>query len=143
MAEVMKSPVFEEVFQNLRKVTEANLKMQKELFSQWSSMWPGVPTPQTAWLDKMRQFRTQWMKTISGLAHQHQEVVDRNYKAAVESLDAALAVNEADSPEEFRRRTEQFCRKALDCMREMSESQVKEMQETVTKMTDLVAKVGP
>jgi hypothetical protein len=143
MAEAIKSPVFEEVFQNLRKVTEANLKMQKELFSQWSSMWPGVPTPQTAWLDKMRQFRTQWIKTISDLAHHHQEVVDRQYKAAVESLDAALAVNEADSPEEYRRRTEQFARKALDCMREMSESQVKEMQETVTKMTDLVAKVGP
>jgi DNA anti-recombination protein RmuC len=142
MTDTLKSPVFEEVFQNLRKVTEANLKMQQELFSQWTSMWPGLPTPQSAWMDKMRQFRTKYVNTISEMAKEHKKVVDAQYTSALESLDAALNVTEATSPEELRRKTEQLCRKSLDCMREMSESQIRELQESVTKLTDLLAKAG-
>ena len=138
-----KSPVFDEVFQNVRKATEASLKMQQEMFSQWSSLWPGLPTPQSAWVDKVKDFRTQWKKTVSELARKHGEVMERQYQAATESLDAALNVTDASNPEEFRRRTEQFCRKTLDCVREVSESQIREFQEAVTKMTDLMTKASP
>ena len=67
----------------------------------------------------------------------------RQYDAAIESLDAALHVSDAGTPEELRRRTEQFCRKTLDCMREVTETQIREFQEAVTKWTDLFAKAGP
>lgn len=137
------SPVFEEVFQNIRKAAEANLKMQQEIYSQWTSMWPGLPTPQTAWLNQMQGFRKQWVDTISSLARKHRDVVERQYQAAIESLDAALSISDASTPEEFRRRSEQLCRKTLDCMKEMTESQIREFQEAITKWTDLFAKVGP
>jgi hypothetical protein len=139
----IQSPVLDEVFQNVRKATEASLKMQQEMFSQWSSLWPGLPSPQSAWVDKVRQFRTQWKETVSELARKHGEVMDRQYKAALESLDAALSVTDASNPEEFRRRTEQLCRKSLDCVREMSETQIREFQETISKMTDLMTKTSP
>lgn len=143
MAETMtQSPVFEEAFQSIRKVAEANLKMQQEAFSQWTSMLPGMPTPQNAWVNQLQAFRKQWAETVSGLARKHQEVIDRQYKSALESLDSALQVTDATTPEEFRRNTEQFYRKTLDCMREVSETQVRELQEAVTKWTDLFAKVG-
>lgn len=142
MSEVLKSPVFEEVFQNVRKVTEANIRMQQELFSQWSSIWPAMPAPQSAWVDKMKQFRTKWVQTVSDLARDHQKVVDAQYASALESLEAALNVTDASSPEELRRKTEQLCRKSLDCVREMSETHVRELQETVTKITDLMTKAG-
>ena len=137
------SPVFEEVFQNIRKAAEANLKMQQEVLSQWSVLWPGMPLPQSAWINQMQNVRKQWMETVSGLARKHKEVVDRQYDAAVESLDAALHIPDAGTPEELRRRTEQFYRKTLDCMREVTESQIREFQEAVTKWTDLFAKAGP
>ncbi len=137
------SPVFEEVFQNIRKAAEANLKMQQEIYSQWASMWPGMPTPQTAWLNQMQGFRKQWVDTISSLARKHRDVVERQYQAAIESLDAALSISDASTPEEFRRRSEQLCRKTLDCMKEMTESQIREFQEAITKWTDLFAKAGP
>lgn len=142
MTDALKSPVFEEVFQNIRKVTEANLKMQQEVYSQWSSLWPGIPTPQSAWIDKMRQFRTQWTKSISDIARAHQKTIDSQYESALESLEAALSVTDASSPEELRRKTEQLCRKSLDCVREISETQIRELQETVTKITDLMTKAG-
>lgn len=137
------SSVFEELFQNIRKAAEANLKMQQEVLSQWSVLWPGMPLPQSAWLSQMQSIRKQWLETVSGLARKHRETVDRQYDAAIESLDAALHVTDAATPEEVRRRTEQLCRKTLDCMREVTETQIREFQDAVTKWTDLFAKTGP
>lgn len=136
------SPVFEELFQNIRKAAEANLKMQQEVLSQWSVLWPGMPLPQSALINQVQNIRKQWLDTVSGLARKHREVVDRQYDAAIESLDAVLHVSDAGTPEELRRRTEQFCRKTLDCMREMTETQIREFQEAVSKWTDLFAKAG-
>lgn len=134
------SPVFEEVFQNIRKATEANLKLQQEVFRQWTSLWPGAAAPQSVWTDKVREFQSKLTNTISDLARKHREVMDQQYEAAIESLDAALKVSESTTPEEFRRRSEQFCRKTLDCVREMSESQIREFQETARKWTETVTK---
>jgi hypothetical protein len=143
MAETLvASPVFEEVFQNIRKAAEANLRMQQELYSQWTSLWPGMPAPQTAWLNNMQGFRKQIVETIASLARKHREVVDRQFQSAIESLDAALSMSDASTPEEFRRRSEQLCRKSLDCMKEMTETQIREVQEAITKWTDLIAKAG-
>ncbi len=142
MAEIKSNQVFEEVFGNIRKAAEANLKMQQEMFRQLTTLWPGMPTPQTAWMDKIKNFHKEWSHTISELAHKHREAVDRQYQTALDSLEAALRVSESTNPEEFRRRSEQLCRKTLDCMREMSETQVREFQQAMTKWTELVTKAG-
>lgn len=134
--------VLEDVFQNVQKAAEANLKMQQEIFRQWTSLWPGFPTPQSVWLDKVRDFQKQWSNTVSDLVRKHRDTMDRQYQAAVESLDAALRVSESTNPEEYRRRSEQLCRKTLDCMKEMSETQMREFQEALSKWTDLVTKAG-
>jgi|GEM_PF-1174766 len=136
------SKLFEEVFQNVRKATEANLKMQREMFGQWSALWPGFPTPQSMWVDKVQDFQKQWSNAVSDTARKHREVVDRQYQAALESLDEALRFLESKNPDEFRKRSEQFFHKAIDCMKEMSEAQVKEFQDRLGKWGELVAKVG-
>lgn len=136
------SKLFEDAFQNVRKAAEANLKMQQEMFGQWSALWPGFPTPQSAWVDKMQDFQKQWSNTVSDMAQKHREVVDQQYQAALESLDEALRFFEAKNPEEFRKRSEQFFRKAIDCMKEMSEAQVKEFQDRIGKWGELMAKAG-
>jgi hypothetical protein len=133
------SRVLEDVFQNIRKAAEANLKMQQEVFQQWSQLWP-VSTPQSALVDKLRDFQKQWANTVSDLARKHRETMERQYQAAIESLDAALRVTESTNPEEYRKRSEQLCRKTLDCLREVSETQLREFQDTVTKWTELATK---
>jgi hypothetical protein len=142
VAEKTASPVFEEVFQNIRKAAEANLKMQQEVLIQVSSLWPGIPTPQTAWVGQMQNFRKQSVGLIADLARKHRDVIDRQYKAAVESLDAALSISDASTPEEFRRRSEQFCRKTLDCAREVTEIPVREFRDAIAKWTGLFSKAG-
>jgi hypothetical protein len=135
------SRVLEDVFQNIRKAAEANLKMQQEVFQQWSHFWP-ISTPQSALVEKLREFQKQWANTVSELARKHREVMERQYQAAIESLDVALRVTESANPEEFRKRSEQLCRKTLDCLREVSETQLREFQETVTKWTELATKAA-
>lgn len=142
MSKDAQNQVIGEIFTNISKAAEANLKMQQELFRQWTTLWPGLPTPQTAWVDKMRDFQKQWTSTVSDLARRHRDTVDRQYQAALESLDAALRVTESTNPEEYRRRAEQLCRKTIDCMREMSETQIKESQETMTRWSEMISKAA-
>ena len=134
--------VFEDVFENVRKAAEANLKMQQEVLRQWSVLWPGLPTPQSVWVDKVRDFQKQWSSTISDLARKHRVTLDRQYDAALASLDEALRFAEAKDPEEFRARSEQLCRKTLDCLREVSETQLREFQEALAKWTELATKAA-
>ncbi len=134
------STVYEEVFKNIQRAAESNLKMQQELFQQWGALWPGFPTPQAAWLDKVRDFQKQWTDTISDLANKHREVLNQQYQASLDSLEEALRVAESSNPEEFRERSEQFMRKALECVRDISESQMKEFQDAANKWSEFATK---
>jgi hypothetical protein len=137
--------VFEQVIQNMRQATESSLKMQQDVLKQWTSLWPafnGFPTTQSVWTDKILEFRREWTSAISDLAHKHKHTLDRQYEAALESLDEALRVGQSSTPEDFRKRTEQFCRKALECMRDASEAQMKEYQQTLDKLGEMVGKIG-
>ena len=133
---------YEVALGNMRKAAEVNLKMQQDLFQQWTTMWPGLPTPQSVWIDKVRDFQRQWSNAVSDLARKHRNTFDRQYQAALESLDEALRAGEASTPEEFRKRSEQLCRKSLECMKDASEAQMKEFQEAMDKWVELVTKVG-
>lgn len=130
------------VLQHMRNAAEANVKLQQDMFRQWSNLWPAIPSPESAWLEKVRDFQRQWTNTVSELANQHREVIDKQYQASLESLEEALRLGESGNPEEFRKRTEQLCRKTLDCLREVSEVQMKEFQDAVSKWSELATKVG-
>ena len=137
-----KTDLYGDVVQHIRNAAEANVKLQQDMLRQWSTMWPGFSNPQTAWLEKVRDFQHQWANTVSDLARTHRDVLDKQYQASLESLEEALRVSESSNPEEFRKRTEQLCRKMLDCVREVSETQFKEFQEAVSKWTELATKAG-
>jgi hypothetical protein len=145
MASESGTNVYEQVLDNMRKAAESGLKMQQDAFQQWNALWPGLPalpSAQGVWMDKVLEFQRQWSNTVSDLAHKHRSTMDRQYQAALESLDEALRVGESSTPEEYRKRTDQFCRKSLECMRETFEAQMKEHQEAMQKWGELVTKVG-
>lgn len=134
--------LYGDVMKHIRNAAETNVKLQQDMFRQWTTLWPGFPSPQTAWLDKVRDFQHQWANSVSDLARKHRDVLDKQYQATLESLDEALRLAESSNPEEFRKRTEQLCRKTLDCMREVSQMQMQEFQDAVSKWSELATKVG-
>lgn len=133
MAETKQKDVVDDVMKNVRNAAETHLKMQREMFQTWLTLWPQLPASQSAWFDKVQDFQKQWTHTVSDLARKHREVMDRQYQSALESLEEGLRVVESKNPEEFRKRSEQLCRKTLNCLREISEAQIKEFQEAVVK----------
>lgn len=134
--------MFDEVLQNIRKATEASLKMQQELLQQAAIFWPAFPTPQSICVDKLRDLQKQTSSTISNLVQKHRQALDRQQQALQESLDEALRTAESSNPVEFRLRAEQLCRKTLECLREVSETQLREFHDALGKWTELATKAG-
>jgi len=132
--------VFEQVFDNLRKTAESNIEMQQELFRQWSANWPGFPEQKGAWLEKVQKFQKGWAKTVKELLSKHREVMDEQFDLAVDSLDEAFRVAQSSNPEEYAKRCESLCRKSLEVLREAGELQAKELQEALSKWTELATK---
>ena len=132
--------VFEQLIESFRKTAEAALSAQKELYQQWQSSWPGIVQPQTPWLEQFRQSQQTWSNTVLDLVRKHRETLDQQYKAGIEALEGGFSTIQASDPEEFRKRAEELCRKNLDCLKEISEAQISEFQNAMTKWVELFAK---
>lgn len=132
--------VFEQVFENLRKTAESNIAMQQEMFRQWGTQWPGFPQPQTAWVERVQKFQKAWAKTVKEVLSKHREVLDEQFGLALDSLEEAFRVAQSSDPEEFTKRCEGLCRKSLEVLRDAGELQAKELQEALTKWTELATK---
>jgi hypothetical protein len=114
--------------------------MQQELFRQWGANWPGFPQPQTAWVERVQKFQKAWAKTVKELLGKHREVLDEQYGLALDSLEEAFKVAQSSDTEEYAKRCESLCRKSLEVMREAGEMQAKELQDALSKWTELAAK---
>jgi len=136
------SSVFEQVFDNLRKTTEASIEMQQDLFRQWGTQWPGFPQPQNIWLERVQKFQKEWSKTATESMNKHRKVLDDQYRMVIDSLRDAFHVAESIDPLEYRQRCEELCRKSLECMRETTEVQMHETQEALNKWLALAVKAG-
>ena len=132
--------VFEQAFDSLRKTAEANVEMQQELFRQWGTNWPGFPQSQNAWVERVQKFQKDWAKTVKELLSKHREILDEQYRLALESLEEAFRVVQSSDPEEYAKRCEALCKKSLEVLREAGELQVKESQEALSKMIGLAVK---
>jgi hypothetical protein len=136
------SNVFEDAFENLRKAAEASIEMQQELFRQWGAGWPGFAQPQNAWVERAQKFQKEWAKTVKEVLSKHREILDEQYRLALESLDEAFRVAQSSDPQEYGKRCEALCKKSLEVMRNAGELQVKETQEALNKWIGLAVKAA-
>ncbi|MEX2306228.1 MAG: hypothetical protein WD738_01470 [Pirellulales bacterium] len=134
--------LFEQAFDNVRKTAEANLEMQQELFRQWATSWPGFPQPQNAWVERAQKFQKEWAKTVKELLSKHREILDEQYRLALESLEEAFRVVQSSDPQEYAKRCEALCKKSLEVLRDAGELQVKETQEALNKWIGLAVKAA-
>jgi hypothetical protein len=134
------SKVFEQVIETFRKTAETGLSAQKELFQLWQNNLPDLGRSQPPWLDQMRQFQRAWSDTVLDLTRKHRDILDRQYEAGIDALKEAFSMSESNDPETFRKRAEELCRKNLDCLKEISEAQIREFQTATTEWVDALTK---
>lgn len=137
------SNVFEQVFDSFRKTADASLKMQQDMLRQWSAQWPGFSQPQASWVEQVQKFQKGWSANVVELMRKNRETLDTQHKASIQALEDAFDVAQSKDPEEFRKRAEELCRKSIDCVKEISETQMREFQAAMTKWVELIAKAGP
>ena len=132
--------MFDEVFDNLRKATEATLQVQQELFKKWATQWPGPSPAQPGWTDQIQKFQKKWTEFVAELLKKQRETLDAQFSAGLKRIEEAFHVAEAKDPEELRTRTIELWQKSFECLRQTYEAQVRDFQAAITKWTELITK---
>jgi hypothetical protein len=112
------------------------------MWRKWTTQWPGFPSVETPWVEKVRKFQKDWSSTVTELMRQHKELLDKQYRVGIESLERAFQVTEAKDPEQLRQRSEALCRKSLECMRDAAEAGMREYQEAMNRWLELAMQVS-
>ena len=130
--------MFEQVFENLRTVTESSIHMQQELFKKWVSVWPGLPVAPNGGGEKIQKAQKKWTEFTADLVKKERETLEAQFSAGLKSIEEAFRLVEAKQPEELRTKTIELWRKSIDCMRQTYEAQMRDFQAAVVKWTELV-----
>jgi hypothetical protein len=133
--------MFDQVFDTLRKATEANIQLQQEMVKKWMGLWPGLPSV-PALPDQMQQFQKKWAEAVSELLKKQRESTEALFKTGVENLEKAFQLGEVQTAEEMRAKIMQLWQKCFDSMRQAWEAQLRDFQMVVARFTEIVTKAA-
>jgi hypothetical protein len=133
--------MFEQVFESLRTMTEANIQLQQEMFKKWVGMWTGMPKP-SGGDPQVIQAQKTWAEFMTEVARKQRETLETQCSAGLKNIEEAFRPAEVKDPEELRARTVELWQKSFDCVRQVYEAQIRDFQEAMAKWTELVTKAG-
>jgi hypothetical protein len=148
--------MFDQVLENLRKSTEANVQMQQEMFRKWIGLWSGVPasgpfgwptmpTPPVFGTDpaqRFRQFQDEWTALVKDVNRRHAEALEASFKVGLQNIEKAVQLGEVRTVDELRARTVELWQTCFDCLRKAYELPLREFQAVTEKWLQLVAKTA-
>jgi hypothetical protein len=132
--------MFDQVFDNVRKATEASVQMQQELFKKWVSLWPGVPASPTVGGEQVVKFQRKWAETVGELGRKQREFLEAQFHAGLRNIEEAFRLAEVKDPEQLRTRTLELWQKVFDGLRQGSETQLRDFQAAAIKWAELMVK---
>ena len=135
--------MFEPVFENLRKATEATIQMQQDLFRKWVSFWPGVPgipTIPAVGAEPFIKFQKKWTEFVGEIVKKQRETLEAQFSAGLKNIEEAFKLADVKNPEELRTKTIELWQKSFECIRQMYDSQVRDFLAAVAKWTELMMK---
>jgi hypothetical protein len=97
---------------------------RREVFSQWTPIWPGLPATPLAWLEQLQTFRQGWAETFLEVLKRLRDSAEEQLEATLRTLEAGFRTVAARKPEEFRARLVEFWQKSFDCLRPVAEMQL-------------------
>ena len=132
--------MFEQVFDNLRAISEANVHMQQELLKKWVAMWPGIPTMPNGGADQVMKAQKKWVEFMAELMKKQREIMEAQFSAGLKNIEEAFRLAEAKNPEELRAKTVELWQKIFDSMRQTYEAQMRDFQAAVVEWAELMMK---
>jgi hypothetical protein len=132
--------MFEKVFENLRKATEASVQAQQEIFQKWVRLWPGVPASPYAWGEKFQNVQKKWNQIVAEQVKRQREMLEAQFSAGLRNIEESFRLAEDKDPEEFRAKTLELWSKSFDYLRQTAEAQLREFQAAMEKWVDILTK---
>jgi hypothetical protein len=132
--------MFEDVFENLRKATDATVQAQQDTFQKWVSLWAGVPPSPSAWGEQVQKLQKKWNQTAAELLKKQRESLEAQFSAGLRNLEETFKLAETKDPEEFRAKTLELWNKTFDYLRQTAEAQLRDFQAAMEKWTEIVTK---
>jgi hypothetical protein len=131
--------MIEQVFENLRRATEFNIRTQQRLFKKWAGMY-GAPMPNGT-TEQIARAQDQWTEFVTSLIKKQRETIEPHFKNGLKILEEACCLVDAKDPEEVRAKVVELWQKAFQSVRQLCEAQIYDFEAAVTKWVELVTKI--
>jgi len=128
--------MFDQVFENFRKASESSLQAQQDFFKNWLQQLPSTPFTAAGAAGDWGDVQKRWQEAAAEALNKHRSLLDATYKSSIDLLEQSFRFSEARSPEDFRRLSEEFWRKATETFKAQSESQYRELRNVTDKWID-------
>lgn len=120
--------MLDQLFEGLRKGSESSLKLQQDIFRQWTQPWLSPNAAAEGPGEAGQALRKRWLELTLELLEKHRESLDAAYKTAIDNIEQTLRVSEAKTPEDYRQALEETWRKLFESFKEQSEAQFRDFQ---------------
>lgn len=130
----------EEMFAELRRVSETSLQMQQDLFrniGRQLSVSPSAASMSTEWA---RNLKNTWLGFVLDFLNEQRASLDSTYRSAIQIVDEAIRATQATSAEDYRHAVEEVSKKLFETFKGSSETQFKEFQKWTEKSFEIAQK---
>jgi hypothetical protein len=133
--------MLDQLFELSRKAAESSLQMNQAMFKHLTqgliSTTPPTPGISADWGGTARK---RWIDLTVEALNKHRESLDSTYKASIQSMEQALRVADAKSPDDCVRGVEEVWRKLFETVKGQSEAQFRDFQAWAEKSFETTRK---
>jgi hypothetical protein len=138
--------MFEQVFDEYRKVVDSSFKMQQDMYRHWMNGWP-VKSPEVSKVvergaikDQIHNYQRKWSQTLAEIMEKNREILNQQYKCGIDAIASAFHVTQARTPEQYWRSTQEFWRRSFDTYKTSVEAQSKYVEGLAETWLELVCR---
>ncbi len=133
--------MFEQVFDSMRKIADANVQAQQEMFRRWAALWPGMAPPNVPvgsnFTEQAQRFQKKWAAAVSELIDRQGKTTQEQFAAGLAQIEQTFKLAEVKDVEVLRARTLELWQKSFTLLRQSFEAQVHDFQAAVAKWAEL------
>jgi hypothetical protein len=134
--------MFEQVFDSMRKIAEANVQAQQEMFRRWAALWPGLASVPSVpvgsnFTEQAQRFQKKWAATVSELIDRQSKSTQEQFAAGLAQIEQTFKLAEVKDVEVLRAKTLELWQKSFALLRQSFEAQVHDFQAAVAKWVEL------
>jgi len=134
--------MLDQMFDTVRKATDATLQMQKEMFTRWTSFWPTFTPNSNNWAEEAQKYQKKWTDAVTDLTRKQRESLEEQFKIGMQNIEGTFQLGQAKDIEELRRKSIELWQTSFENLRRIYETQVSDFQSVMTTWTQAVSRVN-